>query len=342
MKSSNQIAHRSRNLSYFAPYVKTLGQSAFKAARSYVGSKRARTSTNANERSSSEPVTFQGDVRRDYVGRRSKRPSRRVLRRSRKFTRRVMKICDKQLSPIKVMFQVNSGVRVTPQGGQDTCLVGDFFLGTLNNVGQANERDFFRMATGLGDSSTSQSNLRLGSAMIEVACAASPGNAGLMYLEVYTVKCRKLVTFPSGSASLSAFYSDGWLREPNALTGVSAANLSNSAYGASPFHNRSFCEMFNIIKKETISLSPGSCINLTLKAHMPRVWNFDRAGTSTLTFGGKHTIGYIIIAYGSPQTVVTNAGAPISCNWTYNVVRTYNLVNVRSAGTAASAQSIAP
>nr|WAE42961.1 MAG: capsid protein [Cressdnaviricota sp.] len=290
-----------------------------------------RSAANSTERSASEPLTTQGDVRRAYSARRSRRVPRRVIKRARKFTRRVEKICDKELSPIKVLFYEASTVAAV-SGNQGSIFDESLFLGTVLGS-SAGQRDFGQIASGLGDSPTAQSNLRFSMSMLELSMISNAAG----YAEVYTVKARKRHTL--GSSSLYSFYTQGFTNEPAALTG--GTTFTASTYGVSPFHNRLFCENFKILKKEVVFLPSGGPVNLTLKARMPRFWNIDKGYTSTSSpdfWADKWTIGYVVHFYGLPAT---GTGTAQAITVAYNVVRTYQLVNLRSAGTPASAQSMA-
>lgn len=302
-------------------------QGAKRMIQNTISSYTKRRAVDGNERSGSEPVTPQGDVRRDYTAKRRRRVPLRVKRRARVFKRRVQRVVDGQLSPLKCLFS-DIGTATSSAGGQVMVLDEKLFLNTCISASVAGQRDFYKIAGALADTASSQTNLRFRSSMLEVSVSAK--STQNTYVEVYTVAARKRIA-ANGTTSFSTFFSSGFVDEPPMAAGSA---FTPTVYGVTPFHNRGFCESFKILKKEVVYLPGGGTANLRLSGRPPRVWNWDESSDFNNYWADKYTIGYIFVVYGTPDGTT---GAPQASGVTYNVVRTYQLVNSRPNGIATSA-----
>ena len=309
---------------YIGPAVKV----AARVAKAY-SSSRTRT-LQQGERSGGEPVTSATDVRVDYRRKRRGRGSKRRVARAKRFTRAVLKVTDKRCSPIRVIIP-NAGVASSTIGTQGFIFSGGAMLGTIRNTAVAGERDMSVVAGALGDTATSQSQMRCKSALLEMSLY----NAMTYdcYCEIWTIKPRRVF---GDTASLATEYATGLLAEPAVLP--SSASVFTSTYGQSPFMNRSFTENFLILKKETIKLSAASSTNLVLKARLPNFFNFDKYA-STFPSVDQRSIGYLITFYGPPDATTAQASASKIC---WNTVKTYVFESPRALGLPQSYQVVNP
>jgi len=304
---------------YIGPAVKV----AARVAKAY-SSSRTRTSQQS-ERSGGEPVTSSTDVRVDYRRKRRGRGSKRRVARAKRFTRAVLKVTDKRESPCRVLMY-GSGVATSAIGAQGFIFDGANMLGTIKNTSITGERDLAQVYAALGDTATSQSQLRCKSALLELSLYN--GKTYDCFAEVWTVKPRK--PFGSGN-SLSSWYVGGFTNEPAVLAG--SASVTTATYGQSPFMNRLFTENFLILKKETIKLSAASSTNLSIKTRLPSFYNIDKY-TSAISCD-KSSVGYLITFYGPPDA---STAAPSACSVAWNSLKTYVFESPRSLGIPQSYQ----
>lgn len=309
---------------YIGPAVKV----AARVAKAYSAS-RTKTSQQS-ERSGGEPVTSATDVRVDYRRKRRGRGSKRRVARAKRFTRAVLKVTDKRESPVRVLMY-NSGVATCIAGAQGFVLSGGTMLGTIRSSSNPGERDMYAVATALGDTITSQTQMRCKSALLEMSLYNAMTYD--VFCEVWTIKPRKVY---GNGPTLTTEYAAGLTYEPAVLTG--SANVTTATYGQSPFMNRAFTENFLILKKETIKLSAASSTNLTLKTRLPNFFNFDKYAASQPSCD-QRSIGYLITFYGPPDATTA---APSACKVCWNTVKTYVFESPRSLGLPQSYQVVNP
>lgn len=267
-------------------------------------------------------ITNQRDFKKMY---KSKKRSRRSKAAGR-FQKRVMRAVAKEVpSQIELMRgHIDATAAVNTQGYLACVLYGE--AGNPAGVSDLGSGD---IATLVGDSasmSTAATNkLQFKSAFLDlyITNTASDPLPNTLYLDIYTIYCRKDVYQYDGAAA--AF---------NAMFGASVnltstTVLTGSVFGVTPFMNPLFCQHFKIGECTRVVLEPKQTYNCQMKDRKFRNYYFPNSNKVVCLKG--YTKGYLIVykgAAGYNQQDVT-------CNVAVEALRTYNYESIQHDAQAA-------
>ena len=296
---------------------------AARAAARYASRSSNRPST------SSAPVTSQYDARTTYRRKKLSRKGRRILKKRKRFSRRVLKGLQIDKAPQMVLFKDNFQVS-SAASGQNIGAGGSITLYSYdgNAVGA---RDIKRILDASGDTNVSVTKYYFKAAHLDLSIKNIGDNG--CYIELYYWVGRKPFATNNNQGGLgeidtyTKLIDSGFATAPANLTG--GGTLTKLIYGTTPFQNCLVTEYMKIVKKTVIHLGAGQIADVSLSSTKDFV--LDGWQTVSGRLFNRRTKGIFIVQYGDPNALMdATAGQPDASICNYNVTRTYHFTNDRS------------
>jgi len=274
---------------------------------------------------SSLGITNQFDVKRMYRARRRK--PRRVIKRWRKFQRRVQRAISSEIPTQIELFRGHLDITATAGTQQ---MFGCVLYGEAGSNAAANDLGAQDLKQVVNDSNnlitTNTNKLQFKSAYLDLYLTNTGQTpaATTIYVDIYTVYCRKDVYQYNGVSDFCAnTYADS-----TTLAGGTA--LASTVFGVTPFQNPMFCSHFKIGEVKRVVLENGQTYNIQMKDHKIRNYYFGKTEKVVCLKGW--TKGFLCVFKGAAgynaQDVASNLA--IECLRTYTF--DYFQTTAQSAG----------
>lgn len=237
-----------------------------------------------------------------------------------KFTRKVQRVIEKQVSP-KFQVILSQSQMASIANKQDKNSVATV-LGSYGSAGYANDiEQLFARDTGI-------ERIHLTGYLMETMITNTGANE--CYLDCYYWVARKSV--PVGDAgNVDALIING-LSKLDARFPVGGSSLDINDYGCTPFQSGDFTRAINAYKKVRVKLGPGATTQLKIGGKLSNFINKDSASKYTFIRGLSR--GIFFVCYGTPNATNTVA-SPTALNISVNRSLTYRVTDltVPSGGT---------
>lgn len=319
----------------------SLGRAMGYLAKNYVSRKRRRTGNPAPKQmlADSAPLTGQFDYKTDYRKRRIGRRRRRVIKRKRRWRRKVVNTVRNANVGSTQILKRSLGVLNNAPGFSDACSYGLYGLnGNQSQLLNSNAdiREFFREISNVDWNNTilpiPSQNHKIYSMHATMEMTVRNRGTNDAIIEAYYIRGRKPAPYTTDSISGDPngspvqVYADSFAK----MALASDPNTGNTfdskpgftSVGITPFQAPNFCRHYLIYKRQKFRIPPGNEISITIHDRKPRTFDM-------MTSQNRHTDrnyhGILFQQQGSPDDDGTNQTPSVATSCTYLSVRRYRI-----------------
>lgn len=310
---------------------RAMGYLAKGASRAYKRRRTGNPPKNESAFADSTPLTGQFDYKTDYRKRRIGRRRRRIIKRKRKWRRKVVNTVRNADVGSTQILRKSAGYLAPNADNSDACSFGLYGQnGTvtdgLNSCSDI--REIFReisetdWSAALNNSESQHHKIYAMHATMEMTVRNNGTNDAI--LEAYFIRGTRPTH--SGDVNPTQMYADSFAKEalasdPN--TGNTFDSKPNfKTIGITPFQAPWFCRHYKIYKRQKFRLPPGNEVSFIMHDRKPRTFIMDQSRTRATD---KNFHGVLFQQQGPPNYNDSNSQQALPSQLTYLSIRRYRI-----------------